>query len=82
MRLEIRDVAIHVKNDSRWAQLPAKPMIDKDGVVLRDRETGEIAYATILDFDSRATRDAFSHAVIDAVLRAFPDALEVEEGVS
>jgi lipopolysaccharide biosynthesis protein len=82
MRLEICDVAIHQKNESNWAQLPAKPMIDRDGVVLRDRETGKIAYATVLEFDNRAVRDAFSHAVVDAVLRALPDAFEIEEGVS
>jgi hypothetical protein len=76
MRLEIRDVAIHQKNESNWAQLPAKPMIDRDGVVLRDRETGKITYATIFEFTDRATRDAFSHAVVDALLRAFPDAFE------
>jgi len=82
LRLEIRDIAVHVKGNSRWAQLPAKPMIDKDGVVLRDRETGKISYSIIFEFTDRATRDAFSHAVIDAVLRAFPDALdEVEEEV-
>jgi hypothetical protein len=54
MRLEICDVAIHQKNESNWAQLPAKPMIDRDGVVLRDRETGKIGYATVLEFDNRA----------------------------
>ena len=36
---------------------------------------------TCRGFTDRATRDAFSHAVIDAVLRAFPAALEVEEEV-
>ena len=78
LRLEICDIAIHVKGNSRWAQLPAKPMIDKDGVAIRDRETGKISYSTIFEFTDRATRDAFSHAVIEAVLRVFPDALEVE----
>jgi|SRR5215831_16083985 len=79
LRLTIRDVAVPEKGECRWAQLPAKPMIDKDGVAIRDRDTGKITYATSLEFDSRAVRAAFSHAVIDAVLRAFPDALEVEE---
>jgi len=76
LHLEIHDVAIHVKNASRWAQPPAKPMIDKDGVAIRDRETGKIAYFTIFEFSDRATRDAFSRAVIDAVMRAFPNAFE------
>jgi hypothetical protein len=58
-----------------WTVLEMRPP-KRRGVVIRDRETGKIAYATILDFDSRAVRDAFSRAVIDAVLRAFPDAFE------
>jgi hypothetical protein len=82
LRLTIRDVAVHAKGSARWVQLPAKPMIDRDGNVLRDRESGKITYATILDFDSRAVREAFSHAVIDAVLRTVPGALEIEEEVS
>ena len=83
MRLTIKDVAIHVKGDSRWAQLPSKPMIDRDGAVIRDRETGKIAYANIFEFTDRATRDAFSHAVIAALIDSFPRALTVEmEGVT
>lgn len=75
MCLTIRDVAIHVMGDSRWAQLPAKPMIDKDGTAIRDRASGKISYCTILEFDSRAVREAFSHAVIAALLDVFPNAL-------
>jgi hypothetical protein len=42
-------------------------------------ERGKIKYAHCFDFDSREIRDAFSRAVIDEVLRAFPDALGVEQ---
>jgi len=43
--------------------------------------TGKTQYSNIFEFADRATRDAFSRAVVDAVLRAFPRAFEVEEGV-
>jgi hypothetical protein len=82
MHLEIRDVAIHVKGGSRWAQLPAKPMIDRDGAAIRDSTTGKIAYTNLFEFTDRATRDAFSHAVIAALLDACPNALVEMEGVS
>jgi hypothetical protein len=71
MRLTIRDIAVHQKGDSRWAQLPAKPQITRDGqVVTKD---GKTQYATILEFDSRAVRDAFSTAVIASLLDRVPD---------
>jgi hypothetical protein len=73
--LRIRDVALHQKGDHRWAQLPAKPQINRDGVVLRD-ENGKTKYAKILEFESRDVSDAFSRACIKAVLERFPAAFE------
>jgi hypothetical protein len=73
MRLTIKDVAIHTKGESRWAALPAKPQIDRNGVPIRDAN-GKIAYATLFEFDSVAVRNAFSHAVIAALLDRFPHA--------
>jgi len=78
LRLDIKDIAVHQKGDSRWAQLPAKPMIDRNGAVIRDSTTGKIQYAPILEFTDRATRDAFSHAVVSALLELVPDAFELE----
>jgi len=74
LRLDVKDIAIHVKGDARWAALPAKPMIDRNGVVLRDSTTGKVAYSNIFEFTDRATRNAFSNAVVAAVLDAFPNA--------
>jgi hypothetical protein len=74
MCITIRDVAIHQKGNSRWAQVPAKPQIDKAGhAITRD---GKIQYAAILEFDNRAVRDAFSSAVIAALLDHAPDAFD------
>ncbi len=71
LKLTIRDVAIHQKGDARWAQLPAKPQV-KDGVLVKDAITGKVAYATVMEFTNRAVRDAFSAAVIAAVLERMP----------
>jgi hypothetical protein len=72
MRLTLRDVAIHQKGNERWAQLPAKPQIDREGVAIR--KDGKIQYSTILEFDDRTVRDAFSGAVIAALLEHEPNA--------
>jgi hypothetical protein len=39
--LTIKDVAIHSKAGSRWAQPPAKPQV-KDGALVKDATTGKI----------------------------------------
>jgi hypothetical protein len=81
MRLTIRDVPIHQKGESRWAALPAKPQI-KDGALVKDA-TGKVQYIHILDFDSREVRDAFSRAVVQALLERTPEAFALDgEGVS
>jgi hypothetical protein len=77
LRLTIRDVSIHQKGASRWAALPAKPQINKDGAAVRARD-GKIQYTTVLELDDRKTRDAFSHAVIAAVLTVAPRAFDEE----
>jgi hypothetical protein len=77
LQLEIRDIAIHQKGESRWAQLPAKPQV-KDGALVKNGD-GKIQYWPIMDFTSRAVRDAFSHAVIDALLETFPNAFADRE---
>jgi hypothetical protein len=66
MRLTIHGVAVHEKNSSRWAQLPARPQV-KDGALVK-RADGKLEYAPILEFSDKQTRDAFSAAVIRAVL--------------
>ena len=56
------------------AQLPAKPQI-KDGVVVKDN-SGKAQYISIMEFSSREVRNAFSDAVIAAVLEHTPPAFE------
>jgi hypothetical protein len=72
MRLIIHDVTLHEKGGARWASLPAKPQV-RDGAIVID-DGGKPAYWPILEFESRETRDAFSHAVWAAVLERYPNA--------
>jgi hypothetical protein len=79
MRLVIHDLAIHRKGDSRWAQLPAKPMLKDGAAIFKD---GKAQYTTILEFDHRDVRQAFSDRVIQAVLQVDSHALDEREDVS
>ncbi len=74
LKLTIRDIASHQQGEARWAQVPAKPQI-KDGALLKDA-TGKVQYVHIMDFETRAVRDAFSRAVVDAVLQRVPQAFD------
>jgi hypothetical protein len=78
MRLRIHDVSVHEKGESRWAGLPAKPQIDRDGTVRKD-ERGKTLYTPILEFTDKPTRDAFSARVIASLLEFAPAAFDDEE---
>ena len=73
--LVIRDVDVHEKNASRWANLPAKPMLDGNGVLMRN-PAGKPQYVTLFTWRDHSLRDAFSRAVIDVIRRAHPDAFD------
>ena len=76
--LRIKDLSIHEKNQSRWASLPSKPML-KNEALMKDAE-GKAQYASILEFPERAVRDAFSAAVVRAVIEHSPAAFDGEQG--
>ena len=54
---------VHAKGASRWIQLPAKAMIDRDGVLVRDPATSKIKYAKNLEFRDAGTKNAFQQRV-------------------
>jgi hypothetical protein len=72
LKATIHDVALHRRGASRWAQLPAKPML-RDGRHVADGATGKPAYVPILEFDDRAVRDAFASRVWAAVIDKHPE---------
>jgi hypothetical protein len=75
LKLVIHDVTLHRRGEAHWASLPAKPQI-KDGAVVIDPDTGKAAYLPVLEFEDRSARDAFSHAVWEAVLERYPSLAE------
>jgi hypothetical protein len=77
LHLLIHDLSIHQKAGKRWANLPAKPLITREGTVRRD-DHGKVAYVPILEFTDRPTRDAFSDRVIAALLEFAPAAFDDE----
>jgi hypothetical protein len=82
MHLSVKDVAVHEKNGKRWAQLPSKPLIGKDGVALKDETSGKTRYASLMQFTNREIADAFSNAVVRAVLEHEPGAFDSDASTS
>jgi hypothetical protein len=66
--LTLDGVALHEKEDRKWAQLPARPQIDKDGNVMRE-DSGKIKYAAIMEFTDKRKAWNFSDEVVAAVAR-------------
>jgi hypothetical protein len=71
VRLRVRETTVHQMDHRWWIKLPAKPQIDRNGVVRRD-ERGKIAYSAFLQFTDWATHDAFSQRAIAALPERFP----------
>jgi hypothetical protein len=81
-RLRLIDVSVHVhESGSRWASLPSKPQIGRDGQLIK--KAGKTQYSPIIELiGGRDVRDAFSARVIEAVLQLDPHAFDVRESVS
>jgi len=73
--LVIFDVALHTKNGTSWAQLPAKPQITREGTV-RTNADGKAQYTPILEWDNRDSANRFSASVVAAINEAHPGAIE------
>jgi hypothetical protein len=68
--LTIKDVAVHDRSGSRWAQPSARPQVRGAALVTDDR--GKVQYFPIIEFTSREAREEFSKGVIAAVLARIP----------
>ena len=71
----IADVTVLTSEGGAWASPPSKPMIGRDGSVMKDAN-GKIKYQPIIEFTSKNVRDKFSRAVVEALRAAHPEALE------
>lgn len=72
--LTINDVTVNTSNGKTWANLPSKPMIDRDGNAMRSPE-GKMKYVPLLEWATRESSDRFSEAVIAAIEEKEPGAL-------
>jgi hypothetical protein len=77
--LILHDVAIHKRNGTAWAIPPSKPVLDRNGVQVKD-VTGKPLCVPVVTFASPEKCDRFSAAVIDAVRAAHPRVLDHARG--
>lgn len=68
----LSDVTILAGSSGPWASPPSKPMIGRDGAVMKD-DKGKVRYSPIIEFASKEIRDKWSGAVIDAMRAARPE---------
>jgi hypothetical protein len=73
--LVVNDVTIGEASGKRWARLPSKPMVDRDGQLMRDAG-GKIRYAPVIEWGTPELRDEFSRRVADLVRRVHPGAFD------
>jgi hypothetical protein len=70
--LQLVDCTLNHSNGTWWVSPAGRPMIDKNGAALRD-PNGKIRYASVVQFESKATRDRFSDAVVTALHAVHPE---------
>ena len=64
-------------SEGRWWASPAsKPMIGRDGTVLKDEKTGKTRYSPVVSFSDKTVRNRWSDQVIAALHAAHPEILE------
>lgn len=71
----VHDVTILTGERGPWASPPSKPMVGRDGVVMKDGN-GKVRYSPIVEFKSKEIRDRWSAAVIEAMREAHAEAFE------
>lgn len=76
----LHNVAVHTKNGKFWSTPSSKPRLGRDGLQMRDPTTGKLLWSPIVSFEPNSVRDRFSAQVIEALRRAFPDALPSGHG--
>lgn len=72
--LVLHDVAVHIRDGKTWALPSGRPMIGRDGAVLKDA-AGKAQYTPTLTFVGRGDQEAFSAAIVDAVRASYPEAM-------
>ena len=69
----LHDIGVYYKDGKVWASPAGRPMIGRDGVVMRDGD--KVKYLPVISFSSKQARDGWSAAVLAALREAHPEAL-------
>jgi hypothetical protein len=70
----VADISIHVGNGRAWAAPPAQRVCDGDGKPLLDAN-GKQRWTPFITFTSKAVRDAWSSAILEAIQTQDPEVL-------
>ena len=65
----VSDVTVLQGEKGPWASPPSKPMIGRDGTVMKD-DAGKVRYVPIIEFTSKDVRNRWSDSVIEAMRAA------------
>jgi hypothetical protein len=72
--LVVHEIALHVAGGRACALPPSRPMVDRDGTVLRDRD-GKTRWQPLITVTTKNVRDNWSAQIVVAVHETCPDAL-------
>lgn len=73
--LIITDVTILSGERGPWASPPSKPMVGRDGAVLKD-DKGKVRYSPIIEFATKEIRNRWSDSIIAAMRDAYPEVVQ------
>jgi hypothetical protein len=74
IRLKLIDCPVFVGSSGRWASLPSKPVLGREGK--QAKPNGRPQFAPVLAWRNRELADRFSGIVVDLIRAAHPGALD------
>jgi hypothetical protein len=75
--MSLHENSLHYRDGQWWVMPPSKPMVGRDGMVLRDGN-GKPRYTPIVTFGRKEARERFNANVIAALRLALPEVFEAE----
>jgi hypothetical protein len=69
----VTDITVLTSTNGPWASPPSRPMLDREGSLMRD-EGSKIRYLKTIEFTSKEIRNRWSNAIIEALRTTHPEA--------
>jgi hypothetical protein len=66
--LTIIDIAVHSRDGRIWCQMPGKPRVGKDGMVLRG-DDGKVRYTPVIAWKDKVTASRFAEGIAAELIR-------------